>query len=327
MNRRTWLAAAGAAALSIAAGPLRAAAPYPNRPIRLVVPFLPGSSPDNTARALASELGPLIGETIVVENVPGAGGIIGANVLKRAAPDGYTLGILANAHVINIHTYPNLPYDPTRDFTSIAAISGGPTVLAVPAAAPYGSAQELIAAMKQAPDELNFGSGGKGSIAHLAVELLLHQTGTRAMHIPYKGATELIPAMLSGQTHFGMPVLGTAVPYLRSGQLRALAVSSSERSPFFPEVPTLAEVLPPGYVIDNWSGLFAPAHLPDELTRRLFAGIAKVQAGGGLDDLMNTNAGELRRSTSPAQFGELVASETQRYGKLMGAIGMSGLAS
>ncbi|GAB7543923.1 Bug family tripartite tricarboxylate transporter substrate binding protein [Cupriavidus sp. 8B] len=324
MKRRTWLATAGAAALSSMLAPVRAAAPYPNRPVRLIVPFLAGSAPDNIARTLSAELGRTLGQPLVVENMPGAGGVIGASALKRAAADGYTLGILANTHVINVHLYRNMPYDPAHDFTSIAAISGGPTALVVPADAPYKTAADLIAALKRAPGKLNYGSGGKGSIAHLAVEALLHQTGTEAVHIPYKGATEIITAMLSGQTQFGMPVQSTATQYLRNGQVRALAVSSSARSVYFPEVPTLAEVLPPGLVLDNWSGLFAPAHLPAELTQRLFAAITELQASGRLDAQLKANAGELRRSMSPTQFNGMVAADTARYGKLIRAIGMSG---
>ena len=324
MNRRTWLAAASAAALSSVLAPARAAAPYPNRPIRLIVPFLAGSAPDNIARTLAAELGRQLGQPLVVENMPGAGGIIGAGALKRAAADGYTLGILANTHVINVHMYRNMPYDPAHDFTSIAAISGGPTALVVPADAPYKTAGDLIAAMKRAPGKLNYGSGGKGSIAHLAVETLLHQTGTEAVHIPYKGATEIITSMLSGQTQFGMPVLSTATQYLRNGQVRALAVSSSARSAYFPEVPTFAEAMPPGFVLDNWTGLFAPARLPAELTQRLFAAVSELQASGRLDAQIKANAGELRRSASPAQFNATVAADSARYGTLIRSIGMNG---
>lgn len=324
MNRRTWLATASAAALSSMLAPARAAATYPNRPIRLIVPFLAGSAPDNLARTLSAELGRQLGQPLVVENMPGAGGIIGASALKRAAADGYTLGILANTHVINVHMYRNMPYDPAHDFTSIAAISGGPTALVVPVDAPYKTAADLIAAMKRAPGKLNYGSGGKGSIAHLAVEALLHQTGTDAVHIPYKGATEIITSMLSGQTQFGMPVLSTATQYLRNGQVRALAVSSAARSVYFPDVPTFAEAMPPGFVLDNWTGLFAPARFPSELTQRLFAAVTGLQAGGRLDAQIKANAGELRRSASPAQFNAAVAADSARYGTLIRSIGMNG---
>lgn len=323
MNRRTWLATASAAALSSLLAPARAAAPYPSRPVRLIVPFLPGSSPDNTARALALELGQSLGQPLVVENMPGAGGIIGAGALKRAAADGYTLGILANTHVINVHMHRNMPYDPARDFTAIAAISGGPSALVVPAAAPYKTAADLVAAMKREPGAFNYGSGGKGSIAHLVVEALLHQTGAQAVHVPYKGAPEIISAMLSGQTQFGMPVLATATHFLRTGQIRALAVSSSARSAYFPEIPTLVEALPPGFVMDNWSGLFAPAGLPPALTRRLFEAVTALQRNGRLDPLVKAGSGELRISASPAEFNAMVAAETVRYGKLIRQLGVN----
>ncbi|MBP0620600.1 tripartite tricarboxylate transporter substrate binding protein [Cupriavidus consociatus] len=326
MNRREWLATAGAAALGSVLLPARAAAPanYPSRPIRLIVPFIAGSTPDSTARTLSAELGQKLGQPLVVENMPGAGGIIGATALRRAAPDGYTLGILANTHVINVHMYRKMPYDPARDFTPITALSGGPTALVVPASSPYKTAAELVAAMKKAPGKFNYGSGGKGSIAHLAVEAMLHQTGCDAVHIPYKGAPEIITAMLTGQTQFGMPVLGTATQYVRNQQVRVLAVTAAARSPFFPDVPTMAEALPPGFVIDNWSGLFAPANFPAELAQKLHAAVAALQNAGVFDAQLKASAGELRRSATPAQFGTVVAADNSRYGELMKSIGMIG---
>ncbi|RZT36337.1 tripartite tricarboxylate transporter substrate-binding protein [Cupriavidus agavae] len=328
MNRRQWLATTGAAALgalvSRSGFAAATAANYPSRPIRLIVPFIAGTAPDTAARSLAAELGPMLGQAVVVENIGGAGGIIGARALKRAEPDGYTLGMLANQHVINVHLYRDPPYDAVKDFTAISTVSGGPVVLAVPASSPYKTARDLIDAMKKKPGALNYGSGGKGSVAHLAVESLLHQTQTDAVHIPYKGASEIVTAMISGQTQFGMPVLSTAAPFLRNGQLRPLAVSSAARSIYFPEVPTLAEALPPGFVLDNWSGLFAPAGLPAGLTRRLFEAVSTLQASGKLDASVKANAGELRKSESPAQFSQMVAAENARYGKLIGEIGMRG---
>ncbi|WP_439669827.1 Tripartite-type tricarboxylate transporter, extracytoplasmic receptor component TctC [Cupriavidus necator] len=327
MNRRNWLATAGAAALGSLLLPARAASAsssYPSRPIRLIVPFIAGSTPDNVARTLSAELGKKLGQPLVVENMPGAGGIIGASALRRAAPDGYTLGILANAHVINVHMYRKMPYDPIHDFTPITALSGGPSALVVPVSSPYKTAAELIAAMKKAPGKFNYGSGGKGSIAHLAVETMLHQTGCDAVHIPYKGAPEIITSMLTGQTQFGMPVLGTATQYVRNNQVRVLAVTAATRSPFFPDVPTMAEALPPGFVIDNWSGLFAPANFPAELTQKLHAAVGALQTAGVFDAQLKANAGELRRSASPAQFGTIVASDNARYGDLMKSIGMVG---
>lgn len=326
MNRREWLATAGAAALGSVLLPARAAAPanYPSRPIRLIVPFIAGSTPDNTARTLSAELGQKLGQPLVIENMPGAGGIIGANALRRAAPDGYTLGILANTHVINVHMYRKMPYDPARDFTPITALTGGPTALVVPVSSPYKTAAELVAAMKKAPGKFNYGSGGKGSVAHLAVETMLHQTGCDAVHIPYKGAPEIITSMLTGQTQFGMPVLGTATQYVRNRQVRVLAVTAAARSPFFPDVPTMAEALPPGFVMDNWSGLFAPANFPAELTQKLHAAVAALQNAGVFDAQIKANAGELRRSATPAQFGTVVAADNSRYGELMKSIGMVG---
>lgn len=329
MNRRQWLATAGAAVGATALGGTMgrvalAAAPYPSRPIRLIVPFIAGTSPDSIARTISAELAPVLGQPLVVENIGGAGGIIGARALKRAEPDGYTLGVLANQHVINVHLYKEPPYDAAKDFVAISALSGSAVVLAVPATSPIKTARDLIDAMKQRPGAMNYGSGGKGSVSHLAVESLLHQTHTKAVHIPYKGASEILTAMLSGQTQFGMPVLSTAAPFLRNGQIRALAVSSATRSVYFPDVPTLTEALPPGFVLDNWSGLFAPAGLPTPIAKRLFDAVAKLQASGKLNATMKANAGEIRKSDSPAQFTQMVAADDARYGRLIGEIGMRG---
>lgn len=324
MNRRTWLMAAGATALTSMIGPVRASVGYPSRTIKLIVPFLPGSTPDSTARVLADKIAPHLGQSLVVENRPGAGGIIGAGAVKRASNDGYTLGIFANTHVINVHMYRDRPYDPVRDFTPIAAISGGGTCLAVPASSPYKTVDDLIAALKSSPTQLNYGSGGKGSIAHLAAETFLYQTQTQAVHIPYKGATEIITSMLGGQTDFGMPVLGSAADYLRNGQLRALAITSSVRAKAFPDLPTMSEVMSPGFVMDNWSGLFGPADLPPDIAQILFNEVKMLQANGGLDKLLDSLGSELRLSDSPTHFASLVQSETDRYGKMMANIGMSG---
>ncbi|MGY8526215.1 tripartite tricarboxylate transporter substrate binding protein [Paracidovorax citrulli] len=330
MQRRDWLKAAGAVTAAGALGSLGLASArakgekgaWPERPVRLIVPFLAGTSPDITARNLAAELGPKLGQSLVVENIPGAGGIIGAQAIKRAEPDGYTLGLLANQHVINVNLYRNKPYDPAKDFQAIAALSGGPTVLAVPADAPWKTAAELIEAMRREPGKFNYGSGGKGSVAHLAVEALLHQTGTQAVHIPYKGATEIITAMLSGQTQFGMPVIGTATQFLRNKQIRILAVTTQTRSTYFPQVPTLAEALPPGFELDNWSGLFAPAGVPAPIVQKLFTAVTALQDAGKLTAQIEANSGELRRSASPAQFHAMVGAEARRYAQMMQAIGM-----
>ncbi len=255
--------------------------------------------------------------------MPGAGGIIGANALRRAAPDGYTLGILANQHVINVHMYSKMPYDPVRDFTAITALSGGPSALVVPASSPYRSAGELVAAMKKSPGKFNYGSGGKGSIAHLAVESLLHQTGCEAVHVPYKRAGNHHrhadgpdPVRHAGARH--RRPIRAQWPDSCAGGDRRVALAR------FPGRATLAQALPPGFVIDNWSGLFAPAGFPPALTQKLHAAVSALQNAGVFDVQLKANAGELRHSASPAQFGDMVASDNARYGELMKAIGMAG---
>lgn len=325
MQRRTLLAAAGASTLSLAHG-LARGADYPERPIRLIVPFQPGSGPDALARVVADELAPRLGQPIVVDNAPGAGGVIGAMALKRAVPDGYTLGLFANTHTINVHTFRSMPYDTARDFTPIGALLTNATVLAVAAHSPYKSVADLVEALKRAPGTLNYASGGKGSIAHLAVEMLLQQTGTQAVHVPYKGAVDIATAMLSGQTQFGMPTLGVAANFLRNGQIRVLAVASGARARLLPDVPTLAELLPPGVRVDNWSGLFAPMNLPEAVRQRIFREIAAVQDSSRYAELMKATGADIMRSESPLQFTGFVGAELERYGKLMRSIGMEATA-
>lgn len=322
MNRRQLLQGMAGAAAVLAAPRALWAQDYPSKPIRVIVPFQPGSTPDLWARALSSALVNRGGQPWVVENMPGAGGSLGANALKRAVADGYTLGVFANTQAITAHTFNHPPYVLSKDFAAIAAIGGGASLLTVPAGAPIHSARELIDALKLKPGELPYGSGGNGSIAHLAVEQLLQQTGTKALHVPYKGAPEIVSSQISGQTAFGMPILGTAVSFVKSGKLRALAVTSGKRSTLLPDVPTLAEALPPGFELNSWAGVFAPAKTPKPIVERVYKEIDGVMRSGALDELAAGMGSDIMTMDSYAQFQEFVNSEDKRFGNLVKTVGV-----
>lgn len=323
MHKRHFLQAAGAAAAAlIAPSAIWAAGTYPERPIRILVPFQPGSTPDIWARTIGSALTTRLGQPIVVENMPGAGGSIGASALKRAAPDGYTLGLFANTQAITVHTFSTPPYELTTDFVAISQLGGGPSLLTVPASSPIRTAKDLIAALKAKPGEMTYGSGGNGSIAHLAVEQLLRETGTKALHVPYKGAPDIVSSQLSGQTQFGIPVLGTALTFVKNGKLRALAITSEKRSSFLPDVPTLVEALPPGFLLNNWSGVFAPAKTPAPIVNRLNKEINAILRSGALDELAKGMGSDINTADSPAEFQKFVNAEDKRFGDLIKDIGL-----
>jgi tripartite-type tricarboxylate transporter receptor subunit TctC len=299
-----------------------AAEPWPQRPIKVLVPFQPGNTADIWARSLGTALAARLGQPFVVENMPGAGGSIGANALKRAAADGYTLGVFANTQAITAHTFTKPPYVLTTDFLAIAPLGSNASVLTVPADSPYRTAQELIAALKAKPGALSYGSGGNGSIAHLGMAQLLRATGTKALHVPYKGSLDIVSAQLSGQTQFGMPVLGSAVAFIKDGRLRALAVTGGKRSPLVPDVPTLMEALPPGFQLDSWAGVFAPAGTPTSIVERLHKEITAILKSGAMDELAKAMGSDVNTTASAADFQRFVTAENKRYGELVEAVGV-----
>ncbi|QEZ49006.1 tripartite tricarboxylate transporter substrate-binding protein [Cupriavidus oxalaticus] len=322
MNRRSWLLAMSGALALPAFRPASAAA-FPDRPVRMIVPFLAGSSPDLFARMLGTELGSRLRQPVVIENMPGAGGLIGTLALTRAAPDGYTLGLLANTQLISAHMYRKKPFDLVTDCTPITSFSGGASVVVVKSSSNIRTLPELIAGIRREPGKYNFASSGKGSIAHLAAEALLRQHDARAVHIPYKGGPEITSAILNGQVDFGIPVVSTTLPFLSRGQLTPLAVTTAARSPLLPQVPTIAEVLPPGYVLDNWGGIFAPANLPSGLQPLLFGHLHAIVAEGKLEAHIRNGGGEVRLSKSPAEFTAFIRAEDSKYGKWISDIGLA----
>ncbi len=311
LSRRRWLLHAGAwAALPAAA--------QSNRPLRLIVPFTPGGSSDILARAIAPRLGQALGQTVVVDNKPGAGGSLGAAEAAKAEPDGNTVlmghvGTLA----VNPSLYPRLPYDPLKSFVPVAWVARVPNVLVVNAASPVKTLKEFIDRAKAAPGKYTFSSGGNGSAAHITFEYLKLKSGLFMLHIPYRGTAPSVADLIAGQvdaTFTGTPVV---LPLVKAGRLRALAVSSRERLPALPEVPTVAEMYP-GFEADQWYGLVAPAGTPAERVARLNAEVNRALAAPEVQQQLATE-GALPMPTTPAAFGELIAREIPRWAEVVRA--------
>lgn len=289
------------------------AAAYPSKPIRLVVPFTPGGSTDILARAIGQKLTEAWGQPVVIDNVPGAGGSIGADKVAKAPADGYTLlmghiGTLA----VNPSLYPKLPYDPVKDFEPVAWMARVPNVLVVHPAVPAKNVQELVALAKAKPGQLNYGSGGNGSAANLATEYFKLQTGTSLLHIPYRGTAPAVTDLLGGQ----IQVLFTGAPavlgQIKNGQLRALAVSSPQRLDALPDVPTVAEAGYKNFEADQWYGVVAPVGTPKGIVSKLNAQINQALGSSELKTRLN-NEGAIATPTTPEAFGQHIVREIGRW--------------
>ena len=283
---------------------------YPTKPIRLVVPFTPGGSTDVLARAIGQELTMAWGQSVVVENVPGAGGAIGADKVAKAAPDGYTLLLATSStHSIGPALNPKIPYDAFRDFTPIINVAEAPSVLLVGASFPARDAKQLVAMAKASPGKLNFGSSGIGTYPHLAAEMFKWRAGGLfVVHIPYRGTGLVIPDLVAGHVAFLMDSIVSAQPHIRDGKVRPLAVSGARRSVSLPDVPTFGELGIPGMEISNWFGLYGPAGLPPDLVQRINQEMnAVVRAPDVVERL--EKAGAESRGGTPAQFAKLYRDE------------------
>jgi tripartite-type tricarboxylate transporter receptor subunit TctC len=271
--RRTLLqGGAGLALSSLAAH--AAAQTWPARPIRLVTGYAPGGSSDITAREIGAPLARLLGQPVVIDNKPGASSALAAAEVSRAAPDGYTLGLLDNAPMTIVPSLRNPGYDPLASFTPIAMVTQMPQVLVAPATLPANNARELIELMKKQPGRLNYGSGGSGSVGHLCAELLKTRSQTFAVHVPYRGSAPVVTALMAGEVQFAFLTYTGTAAFLKAGQLKALAVSSTTRLQTLPQVPTIAENALPGFDAPGWFALMAPAGLPAGIVATLNKGLA-----------------------------------------------------
>ncbi len=292
---------------------------WPTRPVRFVVPYPPGGSLDQVARALADKMKDGLGQPVLVENRPGAGGNVGADLVAKSAPDGYSIVMGAVAtHAINPALYPKMPYDPIRDFQPITLVASTPNVLIVPPNSPINSPKDLIDFARKNPGKLNFGSGSNGSTGHLAGELMKQLTGTFIVHIPYAGGNPALLALMAGQTDLMFDNLANASAQIKAGKVRPLAVTTLKRSAFAPELPTMAEADPrlKGFDLDTWFGIMAPAGIPKEALDRLHAEIVKALNTADLRERLSRMGAE-PGGNSPQQFGEFIQREMGKYARIV----------
>ncbi len=281
---------------------------YPSKPIRFIVGQGPGGATDIVARALAQKLSENLGHSVVVDNRTGAAGSIGATLAARATPDGYTALVVPRAYAINPSLYKKLPFDPLTDLQPITLIANAPSILLVNPGVPASSVNELIELARTKPKELNFGSGGMGSASHLAGELFLSMTGVEMVHVPYKGTGPALMEAAGGRVQVVISSVVSALPHVRSGRLRALGVTSINRSSMMPELPTVSEAGVPGYEFGSWYGVLVPAGTPKRLLMKLHSEIVKALNDAKLKALLAADGGQVVGNT-PEQFGAFLRSE------------------
>jgi tripartite-type tricarboxylate transporter receptor subunit TctC len=293
------------------------AAGYPDKAVRLVVPFPPGGITDVISRSLANSFQQSTGQPLIVDNRPGGGGIIATDMVAKAAPDGYTVLMVAIGQaVVNNHIFKKLPYDPKADLIPVSLIAQGPNVLIVNADSPYKTLADLLKAAKADPSRLTFGSYGNGSSPHLAAALLSQRTGAVFTHIPYKGAAPAMTDLLGGQTSFMFDSLITSLQHLKSGKIRALAVTSAKRNPLIPAVPTLAEAGVPDFTMTAWYGIHLPGRTPPEVVERLNREIAAFTNSPALRKQFADQGLDLV-SNAPADYARFIEAEDKKWGAII----------
>lgn len=313
------LVATGVAALLGIAAPaaLAQAETWPNKPLKLIVPFAPGGTSDILARNLGERLQAALKQTVVVENKAGAGGVIGADSVAKSPADGYTLllGTIAT-HAINPALQPKMPYDAVRDFAPVFLVGNISNVLLVGAAQPYKSAKDVIAAAKAKPGDLVFGSPGQGTSQHLSGETLKLMAGIDMTHVPYKGSGPAVQDLIAGQIPMTVDTALVALPHIQSGKIRALAVTSGKRTAVLPDVPTLAESGVPGFDVSSWQAVFAPAGTPPAIVARLNTELAAIVAQPEMKAKLAA-LGVDYTAMSPAQFGDFQKAELAKWQKIV----------
>lgn len=296
---------------------LAAAQAWPSKPVRYIVPFAPGGTTDILARTIGDKLSVVLGQPVIIENKPGAGGGVGAEATAKAAPDGYTImGGTISTHAINASLYSNLPYDPVKDFVPITLIARVPNMLVINPSIPAKDVKELIALMKARPGTFTFASSGNGTSQHLSGELFKSMAGVEMQHIPYKGSPPALQDVMGGQVSMTFDNITTAWPLAKGGKLRALAVTTAKRSPIAPDVPTLAEAGLAGYEIGSWQGVFAPAGTPSPIVRRLNTEIVKIINSPDVQEKL-LGLGAEPVANTPEEFAALVKAEVVKWGDVV----------
>ncbi|WP_313603570.1 Bug family tripartite tricarboxylate transporter substrate binding protein [Comamonas jiangduensis] len=317
-TRRTGIKTLAAAALlATGIGAAVAQDGYPNKPLTMVVPFSAGGTTDILARIVGQALGQELGQTIIIENKPGAGGNIGAQQAARAKADGYTLFMgTVGTHAINQALYKKLPYDPIKDFTPLSRVANVPNLLVAHPSRPYKTVKEMIEYGKKHPNEITYGSPGSGASPHVSGALFQSMTGAQISHIPYKGSAPAMSDLLGNQIAIMFDNMPSAIQHVRSGKLRPIAVTTAKRSPELPDVPTIAEAGVPGYEATSWFGLWAVAGTPAPVLEKLHASLTKVLKDPAVAKKIGDQGGDVVVET-PAQFEAFIKSEAAKWGKVV----------
>jgi tripartite-type tricarboxylate transporter receptor subunit TctC len=316
-----FFAAVGAAAAFTCAFGNAAAQQYPSKAIRFVVPYVPGGGTDTVARLTGQKLSEALGQAVIIDNRPGAGGVIGGEIVAKSPPDGYTI-MLASSSPITVapHIQKHMPYNPLTDFTPVTLIAIVPALLAVHPALPVKSVKELIALAKAKPGQLTFSSSGNGGTGHVSGEMFKMLAGVDMLHVPYKGTAPATTAVVSGEVSLTFGNMISLLPQVKTGKLRALAVTTAKRSPVLPNIPTVAETLP-GYMSGPWYGVLAPAGLPPAILSRLNQELVKIVRSREVSESLRSEGADPIGS-SPAEFAAHIASELERMGKVVRKSGM-----
>ncbi len=320
ISRRQFSLAAAAA--TVASAPPGWAQSYPAKPVRLIIPFPPGGATDILGRVLAQKLGDLLGQQVVVENRPGAGGAIGSELAAKAPPDGHTILLATvSTHSIGPALNPKTPYDVKRDFAPVIQMADATNVLIVSPTLPVNNLRELIAHAKANPGKLNFSSSGNGTIVHMTGEMFKMATGTFIVHIPYKGTALAIPDLISGQIALMFDNISSALPHIKSGKVKTLAISSLKRSALVPDVPTMDEAGMKGFESNTYFGVFAPAGTPAAIVQRLNAEINKALQTQDFRERLAVHGAEPVGGT-PEQFARVIERETVKYAAVIKRAGI-----
>jgi tripartite-type tricarboxylate transporter receptor subunit TctC len=315
MSRILTRVAGGIAVL--AAATVVSAQSYPTKPIKMIVPFPPAGSTDISARAVAARLGERLGQPVVIENKPGAGGNIGTDMAAKAAPDGYTLVVgTVGTHAINQSLYSKMPYDNLRDFAPVVLLSTTTNVLVTQAGFPANSVKEIIARAKAKPGEMTFASSGSGTSIHLSGELFNSMAGTKMQHIPYKGSGPMLIDLMSGTTNIAFDNLSASMPHIKGGKLKALATTGSKRSPALPDVPTVSEAGLTGYDSTSWNAVYVPAGTPKEIVEKLNRELRAILESPETRKFFAEQGAEAGGGT-PEQLGTFTRAETAKWAKVV----------
>jgi tripartite-type tricarboxylate transporter receptor subunit TctC len=317
MNGPARILACLIAAGALCASPATVSQTFPTKPLKLVVPYAPGGSTDQLARAVADRLGQGLGQPVIVENKPGANTIIGAEAVAKALPDGYTMFVGSSASLaVNPLLYEKLPYDPKRDFAGVSLLAASPLVMVVPSSLPAKTVKEFVELAKAKPGSLNFASVGNGNPLHLAGELFKSMTGADMTHVPYNGSAPALAALLGGQVQVMYDVVLSSQPHIKSGRLRAIALTGTKRVPILPDVPTIAESGYPGYEAGIWFALVVPKATPAAIVQRLNAEVNRILRQPEMKARFDDLSLELMPST-PEEVGNFTEREQARWAKLV----------